>query len=64
MDQTRENYEQQRVKTDISYKEWGRQNKTSRMELPADRANTLALKTSQLYYLPMSEAIVFCSIIT
>lgn len=59
MHQTRENYEQRRVKIDI-VQGVGTQNKTSRMKLPAGRANTLALKVSEVYYLPMSKDIVVC----
>jgi len=64
MDQTRENYEQQGVKTDTSYKEWERKARRLQRNFFTGRANTLALKTSELYYLPMSKPIVVCSIIS
>ena len=64
MDQTRENYEQQRVKNRHIVQGVGTLNKTSRMELVAGRSNRLALKTSEISYLSMSKAIVVCSIIS
>ena len=64
MDQTRENYEQKRVKNRHIVQGVETLNKTSRMELLAGRSNRLAFKDIRNSYLSMSKAIVVCSIIS